>query len=346
MGIINVATPSWDTCDSYGILATELAAGLEHSGYYINRFGNDAPLEQQIRVTFGGILLGYPTLYQSYPAFTQYGTRIAMTMFESTQLPDGWGENLNAMDGISVPSQFVVDVMRECGVEVPIHVHPLGISEVFTRQVVPREWTADEPLTILAIGDRGKRKGWDVALSAFVAAFGEDERYKLILKARQFPFKFKNANIEIIAEDYSDEEMAALYRRSHIMLFPTCGEGFGLPPREFAATGGIVLATNWSGTADDIKHWGIPLEYRMTDAWFGRDDWYKKLGQWAEVNVLDTATKLKAIADDFEHYANFGVQAAEYVAKRYRWQDFANSVDSLWKEVQDGSNSSRSIGIA
>src|SRR5690606_12701591 len=121
-----------------------------------------------------------------------------------------------------------------------------------------------------------------LAAQAFNKAFGDDMRYRLILKSRTdaVNVSISNPNIEIIAQDMSDEEMCQLYHRAHVMLFPTRGEGFGLPPREFAATGGLAMATNWGGTAENIDRWGIPIEHAMEPAYNTTSKWAGTVGEW------------------------------------------------------------------
>lgn len=339
MSIINLFSPTWDACDSYGRLASELASGFEACGYHVNQFGDDAPENQSVRPAFGGLFLGYPTLFSEfyeakYGAFASMGPRVAITMFESTRLPDGWAENLNRCDAVVVPAHFLVDVFREAGVGTPVEVVPLGISNAFTnvtRRAVPEN---GEPFTFLCIGDRGLRKGWHKVSMAFVRAFGNDMAYRLIIKRRS-PMQFTNPNFEAIPDDYSDAEMADLYRRAHVMVFPSAGEGFGLPPREFAATGGVVLATNWGGTADNLSQWGISLPYTLVDAWEDKSEWFHKLGQWADVDIDVLADQMHFIADHFENYADFGVRAAGFVRSHYRWESFARRVQVLWETVKE-----------
>jgi len=315
-------------------LARELASGLEANGYHVNRFGDNAPDKRFIRLCFGGIFLGYPTMHQDFiNDFPLAGTgpRLSVTMFESTKLPDGWRDPLDECDAVIAPSQFLVDVFKNAGVGTPIEVVPLGISSTFTETVVPRIST--EPLAFVCIGDRGSRKNWHKVMFAFVRAFGDDERFKLVIKSRNLPAKFSNKNVEVVAEDYSDEQMAEFYRKAHIMVFPSSGEGFGLPPREFAATGGIPLVTNWGGTADDIYQWGIPLPYTMTDAWSDKPEWFGKLGQWADIDVDMLTDQMRHIADHYQHYVDFGVRAAGFVRSHYRWQAFANRVQATWERL-------------
>ena len=337
---INIFSPNWEIADSYGRLASELATGFEQRGYHVNRFGDGAPDKQFIRPTFGGLFLGYPTLFKKYygevwGAFANLGPKLAITMFESNKLLPLWAENLNRCDAVIVPAQFLAPVFRQNGVRAPIHVLPLGVSKEF--MVVPRLRTlsSERPLTFLAIADRGARKASDKAIFSFVEAFGDDMRFKLILKSRHEQFTLINPNIERVVGDLSNAQLADLYRRADVMIFPSCGEGFGLPPREFAATGGIALSTNWGGTTDALQKWGISLPYKMVPAWRDKREWYGKLGQWADVDQDTLVLKLRLIADYFEFFAADAMKASEFVAQEYQWSRFVDGVETVWKKVSE-----------
>jgi glycosyltransferase involved in cell wall biosynthesis len=337
---INIFSPNWATEDSYGRLAIELALGFEDKGYHVNRFGDGAPDNQPIRPVYGGLFLGYPTLFgkfyeEKYGVLAKMGTRVAVTMFESTKLLNGWATGLNRCNAVIVPSSFLKPVFRRNGVKASIHVLPLGVSQEFLAPKL-RTFSSDKPLTFLAIADRGARKAWDKALFSFVEAFGDDMRFKLILKSRGKQFELTNPNVERVCRDMTNAELAELYHQADVMIFPSSGEGFGLPPREFAATGGIALATNWGGTADALQEWGISLPAKMGTAWRDKREWYGKLGQWAEVDQDMLALKLRLIANYFEIFAQQSYKsAAPFVAREYQWSRFVNGVESIWRDASE-----------
>ena len=331
--VINIFSPNWETQDSYGRIALELKKGFEAKGYHVNPFGDNAPITV-LQPAWGGLFLGYPTLYKDFERqilFAEFGQRVAITMFESTKLLDGWTENLNRCAAVIVPAQFLVNVFRSNCVKAPLHVLPLGVSSEFISKPRLRTLSPKRPLTFLAIADRGARKAWDKALFAFEEAFGDDMRYKLILKSRKPSFSIANPNIEQIGRDMSNEQLAKLYRRADVMIFPSCGEGFGLPPREFAATGGIALATNWGGTADALQMWGVELPFKLETAWRDNRKWYGKQGQWANVNQNELVAKLRRVADYFDNFAEDAMKAAKFVAEQYQWSCFVDGVETVWQ---------------
>lgn len=341
--MINVFSPNWDPYDSYGRLANELRGGLEAAGESVQKFDMSAPVTA-IKPALGGFLLGYPSLHCKFGPLATLGPRVAITMFESTEIPNGWVEPLNACDAVIVPAQFLVEVFRDCGVQVPIHVVPLGVSDIFTTFTdrPSREfgyWYNGQPrgnrqpFTFLAIADRGERKGWNEAANAFVNAFGDDSRYRLILKARNFPLKINNPNIKVVREDLTDRELLDLYAQAHVMVFPTKGEGFGLPPREFAASGGLSLVTEWGGTADDLREWGLPLPYDMAPAWKTTAH-LRGLGEWAEPDVEAMSALMRHVAENYSSYRPFIVKAAGFVQSQYRWRTFARRCLSIYNDVR------------
>ena len=92
----------------------------------------------------------------------------------------------------------------------------------------------------------------------------------------------------------------------------------------------MVLATNWGGTADDLEHWGLPLDYQLADAWSDRPDWQGQMGQWAEVDVDALADEMIRVAGDFSGQASFAAQAAAFVREQYHWSGFAERVYAIW----------------
>lgn len=333
--VVNIFSPGWEEQDSYGREAIELAEYLQVQGWYVNRLsfpGVVVPGQKPIRPAWGGFLMGYPTNFYKYGVLATRGVRIGCTHWESDVLPAGWADELNTCDAVSVGSQFTRDVLVEGGVTSTVLVHPLGITEEYLypkRRVV----TDELPFTFITIGDRNFRKNWHLVADAFVHAFGTDMRYKLIIKSRHNRVRFSNPNIEVIAEDLSNDEMALLYRRAHVMVFPSSGEGFGFPPREFAATGGIAMTTDWSGTADDLPHWGVAVPPAgLKPAWDWELDKDKFPGRWAAIDWLALSEQMKFVAAHFESYADFGIRAAGYVQSKYRWSRFGHDLLSLYEE--------------
>lgn len=353
MTAISVYAPGhYDIYDSYGLIACQLARNLTRLGVHVNALGMGktvmdtqpddirAVTSRPLRPTLGGIFLGYPTGYHKHSnPLAHIGPRICITMFESSKIPQGWQEALNAMDAVIVPSTFCRDVFAACGVTVPIHVVPLGISEVYRYQ----ERTQGRPLTFLAFLDRGARKGGLVATRAFGRAFGEDMNYRLLLKARTRKNKDVTVdavepNIEIIDRDMTEQELYELYLSCDVLINPHKGEGFGIIPREFAATGGITLTTNWSGTADDLDQWGWSLPYSLERAdWQGHKSLTgQDLGEWAAPAVDGVARTLLHVAQYIDSYRYLTRFHAENVAHLYSWQGFAEQVLQVWKGVAVG----------
>jgi glycosyltransferase involved in cell wall biosynthesis len=343
------ATKHFDYADSYGLIACQLARHLTALGAHVNAVAlGKTVMENQpedvravtsrpLHPSLGGIVTGYPTTYGYHSSLLHLGPRVAVTMFESTKLPEGWVEPLNSMDAVVVPSQFCADVFRQCGVTAPVHVVPLGVSDVYQPVARP----AGQPLTFLAFLDRGARKGGIVALQAFLRAFGDDTNYRLILKSRdsKTPFTFSNPNVDVMQRDMSEAELYELYARCDVLINPHKGEGFGLLPREFAATGGIALTTAWSGTLDGLGLWGWPLPYTLE-----RADWQgntrlegQDLGEWATCDPEAVAERLRQVAANLDVFRTMARNQAAHVQRMYSWRTFAKQVLQIWEGVASGS---------
>lgn len=345
MQIVNLISTFWDIKDSYGRVTVELANTLKRLGVYVNAFGSNAP-RSPIYPVLGGIYsapAGHIPKLQS--TLSQNGKQLAITMFESTRLPPRWTPILNKIDAVVVPARFLLDVFADNGVTAPLHYAPLGISRTFCTYV--RRRVNPPVFTVLAIADGGRRKGWHLAGTAFVKAFGNSKHHRLILKTRlpNFPFSFTNENVEVIRADWSDRTLLALYSSADVMLFPSSGEGFGLPPREFAATGGLSIVTNWGGLADDVDQWGVPVDYQMVRAW-QYDPTYDKLGgRWSEPLVDKLAEALTWAYENYEIVLEMSYDRAKFVWQTYTWERFAETVWSLWMQLNEPPKSSRIIEV-
>lgn len=372
MNAITVYAPGhYDMADSYGLIACQLVRHLTALGTRVNAVAMGktvldsqpddirAVTSRPILPSLGGLVLGYPTQYHQHSALLFHGPRIALTMFESTKLPSGWAEALNDMDAVIVPSTFCKTVFRDSGVTTPLHVVPLGVGDVYQYKerdgnnwkqlgTNGKNWKEleriedDRQLTFLAFFDRGERKGGMVAQQAFTRAFGDDLAYRLILKGRTAKpgreLILTNPNIQVIQQDMSEEELYALYCRCDVLINPHKGEGFGLIPREFAASGGLALTTGWSGTADAIEQWGYGLAYGLEKAhWRGNKTLQgQELGVWAALDPVAVACELQTVAATWQWTRQLLPAKAQAARSLYSWRSFAERVLGIWEEVKVG----------
>ena len=338
---------SVDYADSYGLIACELLKNLSDLGAHVNMFAMGqrfhenqtadvaALVRKPIQPTLGGILLGWPSTYAGHNGLAHVGPRIGVTMFESSRIPPHWVEPLNKLDAIITPTKFSADIFKTCGVTTPIHIVPLGIGDIYQ----PVERPKDRPLTFLCFLDRGKRKGGLAAQEAFSLAFGDSTDVHLILKMRKpkVVVNIMNENMTLIQQDYTEAQLYDLYKQADVLINPNMGEGFGLIPREAAATGCISLTTNWGGTAGDLDKWGWPLPYKLIKAEWGHPVFEGlDLGMWATPNIEGIADTLKHVAAHREWFSAIAQSRAADVRKLYSWRRFAEQVLEIWKEVADG----------
>ena len=344
--IVNICFPqNIDPYDSYGLLGCQLAKQLSRMGVYVNLFAHgeeqvpsqDKELRelvmQPVKPSLGGIFLGYPTGFDKHEnPLLKLGPRVGLTMFESSKLPKGWSEAMNKMDSIITPTNWGKELFESDGVTVPITVARLGINPPYRLR--PRSYQ-QSPIRFLTFVDRGKRKGGISATNAFIDAFGDSSDVKLIIKGRRAKIKlgFINPNIETIQQDMTEEELADLYSSCDILVNPNMGEGFGLIPREFAATGGIALATNWAGTGEDINKWGWGLPYSLVKA-----DWRGggrleggDLGEWAKPDIPGVSKVLKHVVANIEQYRTISEKRAASLPKYYDWKKYAEIILKRWR---------------
>lgn len=241
--------------DGYGHSAQNLVLALDKLGvdvrfvphdWLIDKFSKPRLLELAQKPgrsdTTTGIVYHLPPTLKHYR--DKYKKLIAFTMWETTKLPPLWVASLNYYaDTVLVPSEFCKKVFEESGVERPIYVVPLGIDlEQYKYYDRPKR----DDFKFLITGKMDDRKNWRAVVKAFIQEFDEQD-VKLIVKTRSGSgIKIDgDPRIQIISEDYTGEEMADLYNSCDCFVYPSKGEGYGLPPREAMATGLPVIMTSY-----------------------------------------------------------------------------------------------------
>lgn len=182
--------------------------------------------------------------------------KIAYTMFESTEIPNSWVPILNNnFDMAVVPDQFLVDVYKSCGVQIPIFVLPLPVMLEEFLNLKPRV-QAHKPFVFGVSGGFWKRKNHAKILDAFAREFGNSKKFKLKLHGRFGEEEIINelrdkineyglTNVELIVKPYTWDEYLEFFKSLDCYVFLSMGEGFSITPREALACGiPCVLTSN------------------------------------------------------------------------------------------------------
>ncbi len=110
--------------------------------------------------------------------------KIAYSMLESSAIPPQWVTILNQkFDLVVVPDEYYYSVYKNCGVQIPIFVLPLGI-EVTDFLQEPLNKTPRKPFTFGSSSTFMKRKNHELLIEAFHAEFGNNPDVKLKIHGR------------------------------------------------------------------------------------------------------------------------------------------------------------------
>ncbi len=233
------------------------ARGYLQSAFYLWQALRHHP---GVEVVDGGSQGAHPKVLLHYcpPHFFRRvaGKRnVLFTMWEADVLPEHVVDALNAADELVVPSHYCRRVWEANGVKTPMVV-PLGVDTAFTSVPTERRLVrgADEGLRFLFVGSAIARKGWAVLAKGWVRAFGEGgaHGHRLTVKTVGDGSVKTQGAVTADQRDLEPVDLLRLYLDHDAFVFPSFGEGFGLPALEAMATGCLVLAPAIGGLTEFV----------------------------------------------------------------------------------------------
>lgn len=320
--------------DGYGRFGINFIKALHRSGVHVTPIEKSQYEWPSYLRQLAGIHTNRLTiaLMPSYELLPSMGRVWNYTMYEGTGLDKRWIPALNDYaERLIVPHQFLVEVFADHGAKVPIHVVPGGTDPQEFPVSLTSPYETGRPYTFLALGDRGSRKGWDLVWQAFWNAFGDNRDVRLLIKMRpgfNRVLDLAGSDDRIIIWREDSASMNEVYDHADCFVFPSRGEGWGMPPREFAMTGKPVICTDWSGLSGDLDKWAIPIPITglVRSALDGG-------GLWAAPDVDAITEAMRWCYDNREAARQKGLAAAQWLRANQTWEHAAQKLISLIREI-------------
>ena len=182
--------------------------------------------------------------------------KIAFTVFELEELSDTEVHNLSYPDKVLVPTQWAADICDRHGIKASVV--PLGYDESI---FLP---TAPEPSTHTIFGNFGKweiRKGHDVLIKAFNAAFEKDDEVTLVMMPtngflnweqtraweRMYLESKLGDKIQIVPRVNTHHDVAKIMSQITCAVFPARAEGWNMEALEIMGCCKEIIITNCTG---------------------------------------------------------------------------------------------------
>ncbi len=199
------------------------------------------------------------------PPFEEFmpGYRIIYTMMETDPVHKDMTSLMNERyQECWVPTQWNAETFRRAGLQMPIHVMPLGVDpSVYSQNVQPfipkatlmtgpNAGRSEIPKGFLFINvfQPSFRKGHDVLIETFEETFANDSEVGLILGTTaysledKFPWKSMKSRIWTLPGGYSERQLASIYKACKVYVTASRGEGWNLPLCEAGAVGLPAIA--------------------------------------------------------------------------------------------------------
>lgn len=282
-----------------------------------------------------GIAYGFPSSFTS--TFIN-DFKVGYTMFETDKLPTGkdWaGEDEDApklinreLDLLLVPCEHNKELFKNSGVTIPIEVVPCGINpELFPYYERPERKT----FTFFMYGTLTLRKNPGMVISAFANLFKDNPDVKLVLKTQSGTLGHVEyvdmGDITVIDSLWTVERLNEELRNVDCMVFPSRGEGFGIPPLEAMATGlPTIIADNtgMSEYADPGYNFVVSTE-KTAPAQRYPQKW-GDVGNWYEPSYTELKAMMKWVYENRQVAKEIGKDASAWVHKNWTYDNTAEKM--------------------
>lgn len=219
------------------------------------RFGPPADVKPHEFASLGDVAVGW-TMWERTPLLRS--DMIGNGWKDEETREYWWGRHPGSLDGRNKDWLDLMVLTAPVGVRalealdplVPTAVVPNGID---VARFPEMERRTDRPMRFASIGMLAGRKNVFATLRAWELAQKMDPTFdaELILKTSTTGLHPKLSerykNVTIIASTWTQQQVLDFYGDVDVLVSTSRGEGNNKPAMEFMATGGPVMATNWSG---------------------------------------------------------------------------------------------------
>lgn len=253
------------------------------------------------------------------------------TMWEGSEIPPGFRENLPALDRIFVPSLQCQELYANFHPDV--RYVPLGVDPVAWDYRV-----REQPLQEFRFltGGAGPRKNCDMVRRAFGQVFGHmlngqhgGPVPKLTIRAKD---AVPGPNITAISTPLSNEQEIDLYAAAHCFVSASCAEGWGLMPNQAIAQGCPTILPYGHGH-QAFAHYGIPIGTHPAPAAPGT--FYGNNGEWWEPNFDELCEAMQSVYGHYQRYVDRARIASAQCRAEFTWQNTAEQLIFNLPEMWD-----------
>lgn len=290
-----------DMCEdnnlSWGVLRATRITGRE----------NNNPITQRITQHFiNPRELGKVNLLfrYHYPSSDRKGAGklVSYTMFETDQCPSGWVDILNQADLVLVPNPYLESIFSK-SLSPPVEtlflpLHQEYYQELDDETLVGRLDKDCFRFSFVGTSSSTDRKGIAELAKHFDRAF---RRESVALRLHSRGFKSKYSKVANSSLNIKVQDMLDFYLGAHAGVYPSRGEGYGLPQLETALLGRpVILALNsaaiWSST---IMSWAYTVSCEVKDSKYTHPS-IKVAGNWGYCNMDEVIQIMKSLYQEWE----------------------------------------------
>lgn len=312
-------------------------------------------LVNDARNDMGSLKLPQIVLSTGLNCFSNSGKyKIGFTTTEVDGIPKDWVKILNEMDEVWTTSEFAKRSFKASGVTKPIYNMGEGVNvNYFHPKVAKMDLGNKDRFLFISNFAWGMRKGVDIIFEAFQKEFDESENVAFFIKAlpsywgadinedMKRLYKREKAAPIIVAEAFMDPYLiGSFYQAGNCLVFPSRGEGYGLPLIEALATGIPVITTGATGQLDFLTKSGDPLPgVELIKAkkvpFDGTDSYFYKGFNWYEPSVSDLRKKMRQVFTNYEKYKADALKTSEYIRAHYSWDLAADLVINRLRSISN-----------
>jgi glycosyltransferase involved in cell wall biosynthesis len=189
-----------------------------------------------------------------------------------------------------------------------------------------------EKLRILTFSTQATetRKGTDIAIFAFKAAFRKRKNVELVIRSTwDCEVASDDTRVTLERGPITTTELAAFYAGFDVLLYPSRAEGAGLIPLEFLATGAPAIFADATGM-HDYAEFGLTVGSTKAPATVGHgrggDLTEAPYGFWYEPDFDDLVDRLQEVDKQYESVQELAVLNAGRIAEEWSWERTADKI--------------------